>query len=111
MTAPSSVLLAGGGSAGHVSPLLSVADALRRRWPDVTITALGTVEGLEVRLVPEHGYPLRTIPRVPMPRRPDATLLRFPGALSAEIGAATRVLREVEADVVDGFGGHVSTAA
>ena len=52
MTAPSSVLLAGGGSAGHVSPLLSVADALRRRWPDVTITALGTVEGLEVRLVP-----------------------------------------------------------
>ena len=55
MTAPSSVLLAGGGSAGHVSPLLSVADALRRRWPDVTITALGTVEGLEVRLVPAQS--------------------------------------------------------
>ncbi len=111
MSAPSSVLLAGGGSAGHVSPLLSVADALRRRWPDVTITALGTTEGLEVRLVPEHGYPLRTIPRVPMPRRPDAALLRFPGALSAEIGAAAAVLRDVDADVVAGFGGYVSTAA
>lgn len=111
MSAPSSVLLAGGGSAGHVSPLLSVADALRRRWPDVTITALGTAEGLEVRLVPEHGYPLRTIPRVPMPRRPDLTMFRFPGALSAEIGAAAEVVRDVEADVVAGFGGYVSTAA
>ena len=111
MTEPASVLLAGGGSAGHVSPLLSVADALRRRWPDVRITALGTAEGLEVRLVPEQGYPLRTIPRVPMPRRPDLTLLRFPGALSAEIGAAAAVLREVEADVAAGFGGYVSTAA
>jgi UDP-N-acetylglucosamine--N-acetylmuramyl-(pentapeptide) pyrophosphoryl-undecaprenol N-acetylglucosamine transferase len=111
MTAPSSVLLAGGGSAGHVSPLLSVADALRRRWPDVRITALGTAEGLEVRLVPAHGYPLRTIPRVPMPRRPDLSLLRFPGALSAEIGAAADVVREVQADVVAGFGGYVSTAA
>ncbi len=111
MTAPSSVLLAGGGSAGHVSPLLSVADALRRRWPDVVITALGTAEGLEVRLVAEHGYPLRTIPRVPMPRRPDANLLRFPGALSAEIGAAATVLTDVQADVVAGFGGYVSTAA
>ncbi len=111
MTAPSSVLLAGGGSAGHVSPLLSVADALRRRWPEVEITALGTSEGLEVRLVPDHGYPLRTIPRVPMPRRPDASLLRFPGALSAEIAAAAAVLTDVDADVVAGFGGYVSTAA
>jgi UDP-N-acetylglucosamine--N-acetylmuramyl-(pentapeptide) pyrophosphoryl-undecaprenol N-acetylglucosamine transferase len=111
MSAPSSVLLAGGGSAGHVSPLLAVADALRRRWPDVTVTALGTAEGLEVRLVAEHGYPLRTIPRVPMPRRPDASLFRFPGALSGEVGAAAEVIREVDADVVVGFGGYVSTAA
>jgi UDP-N-acetylglucosamine--N-acetylmuramyl-(pentapeptide) pyrophosphoryl-undecaprenol N-acetylglucosamine transferase len=111
MSAPSSVLLAGGGSGGHVSPLLSVADALRRRWPEVVITALGTAEGLEARLVPEHGYPLRTIPRVPMPRRPDVSLLRFPGALSAEIGAAAAVVLDVEADVIAGFGGYVSTAA
>jgi UDP-N-acetylglucosamine--N-acetylmuramyl-(pentapeptide) pyrophosphoryl-undecaprenol N-acetylglucosamine transferase len=111
MTGPTSVLLAGGGSAGHVSPLLAVADALTRRWPDVVVTALGTQEGLETRLVPEHGYSLRTIPRVPMPRRPDASLLRFPGALSAEIGAAAAVMQEVDADVVAGFGGYVSTAA
>jgi UDP-N-acetylglucosamine--N-acetylmuramyl-(pentapeptide) pyrophosphoryl-undecaprenol N-acetylglucosamine transferase len=46
-----------------------------------------------------------------MPRRPDASTLRFPGALSAEIGAAAAVVRDVQADVVAGFGGYVSTAA
>ncbi len=56
---PSSVLLAGGGTAGHVSPLLALADCLRRRDPQVSVTALGTAAGLEVRLVPERGYPLR----------------------------------------------------
>jgi UDP-N-acetylglucosamine--N-acetylmuramyl-(pentapeptide) pyrophosphoryl-undecaprenol N-acetylglucosamine transferase len=111
MTHPASVLLAGGGSAGHISPLLAVADALRRRWPAVTVTALGTAEGMESRLVPERGYALRTVPRVPMPRRPDASLLRLPAALSAEVEAAAEVLRDVDAEVVAGFGGYVSTAA
>jgi UDP-N-acetylglucosamine--N-acetylmuramyl-(pentapeptide) pyrophosphoryl-undecaprenol N-acetylglucosamine transferase len=111
MTDPASVVLAGGGSAGHISPLLAVGDAVRRRWPEATVTALGTEEGLESRLVPERGYPLRTVPRVPMPRRPDASLLRFPAALSGEIEAAAAVLREVQAQVVAGFGGYVSTAA
>ena len=47
-----SVLLAGGGTAGHVSPLLALADCLRRRDPATRITVLGTAEGLEARLVP-----------------------------------------------------------
>ncbi len=55
---PRSVLLAGGGTAGHVSPLLALADCLRRRDPQVSVTALGTAAGLEARLVPERGYPL-----------------------------------------------------
>ena len=59
---PSSVLLAGGGSAGHVSPLLALADCLRRSDPDVRITALGTETGLEQRLVPARVYSLRTFP-------------------------------------------------
>ena len=48
---PLSVVLAGGGSAGHVNPLLATADALRSRVPDVRIGVLGTAEGLEARLV------------------------------------------------------------
>ncbi|GAA1180351.1 undecaprenyldiphospho-muramoylpentapeptide beta-N-acetylglucosaminyltransferase [Ornithinimicrobium humiphilum] len=108
---PLSVVLAGGGSAGHVNPLLATADALRRRVPDVHICVLGTAEGLEARLVPERGYQLTHIPKVPFPRRPDAAALRFPAALKTAVGAALQAVRSCGADVVVGFGGYVATPA
>ena len=108
---PSSVLLAGGGTAGHVSPLLALADCLRRRDPDVTVTALGTESGLEARLVPARGYPLLTVPKVPLPRKPSGDLLRLPGNLRAAVAAAERAIEESGAQVVVGFGGYVSTPA
>ena len=52
------VVLAGGGTAGHIEPALALADALRRNDPTIGITALGTERGLETRLVPERGYEL-----------------------------------------------------
>lgn len=104
-----SVVLAGGGSAGHVSPLLALADALRRRHPDLDITALGTAAGLESRLVPARGYPLETLPKVVFPRRPSADVLSLPGRLGAAVRAADRVVSG--ADVVVGFGGYVASPA
>ena len=108
---PRRVLLAGGGTAGHTSPLLATADALRRRDPDVEITALGTARGLETRVVPEAGYPLELIPPVPLPRRPGVDLLRTPGRLRGAVKAALEVLDRVQPDVVVGFGGYVSVPA
>lgn len=107
----SSVLLAGGGSAGHVSPLLALADVLRARDPQVRVTALGTSAGLEARIVPERGYELRFVPKVPLPRRPSPALLRLPGALRAAVSAARTAIDETGAEVVVGFGGYVSTPA
>lgn len=111
MTTPTSVLLAGGGSAGHVSPLLALADALVRRHPGVRITALGTEQGLESRLVPARGFDLRIVPKVPLPRRPSVDLLRLPGRLKAAVDSAGRAIDETGAEVVVGFGGYVSTPA
>ena len=105
------MLLAGGGTAGHVSPLLALADCLRRRDPEVVVTALGTATGLEARLVPERGYPLLEVPRVPLPRRPCADLLRLPGALRRAVAAAESALETTGAEVVVGFGGYVATPA
>ena len=111
LSSPTSVLLAGGGSAGHVSPLLALADALRRRHPDIRVTALGTKEGLEARLVPARGYDLAVVPKVPLPRRPSVDLLRLPARLKAAVDAAGRAIDETGAEVVVGFGGYVSTPA
>ncbi|CAM3537344.1 undecaprenyldiphospho-muramoylpentapeptide beta-N-acetylglucosaminyltransferase [Nocardioides dubius] len=105
------VLLAGGGTAGHTSPLLATADALRRLAPGIEITCLGTREGLEARLIPEAGLPLEFVPRVPLPRRPSAELLRTPGKLRAARAAGLEIVDRVRPDVVVGFGGYVSVPA
>jgi UDP-N-acetylglucosamine--N-acetylmuramyl-(pentapeptide) pyrophosphoryl-undecaprenol N-acetylglucosamine transferase len=106
-----SVVLAGGGTTGHVAPLLALADCLVRRDPGTRITVLGTSEGLEAGLVPAAGYELRFVPRVPMPRRPTVDLLSLPGKLGGAVGAAAATIREVGADVVVGFGGYVASPA
>jgi UDP-N-acetylglucosamine--N-acetylmuramyl-(pentapeptide) pyrophosphoryl-undecaprenol N-acetylglucosamine transferase len=105
------VVVAGGGSAGHVEPALATADALRRLDPSIEVTALGTAAGLEARLVPARGYRLAEIPRVPLPRRPTLDLLRVPARLASAVRAAGAHLDEVGADVVVGFGGYVSLPA
>lgn len=102
-------VLAGGGTTGHIAPLLSLADCLRRRDPATKIVALGTAEGLEARLVPAAGYDLELLPRVPLPRRPTADLLRLPGRLTGAVQAAAAVIEG--ADVLVGFGGYVSAPA
>jgi len=105
------VLLAGGGTAGHTSPLLATADALRRLDGAVEVTALGTPRGLEGRVVPAAGYPLEMIPPVPLPRRPSADLVRVPAWLRGAVKGALEVVDRIRPDVVVGFGGYVSVPA
>ena len=104
-------LLAGGGTAGHVNPLLALADHWRAVEPEVGILALGTAGGLEERLVPARGYELLTIPRVPFPRRPNAAALRFPRAFRDAVDQTRAIIRDRGADVVVGFGGYASAPA
>ncbi|WP_167131586.1 UDP-N-acetylglucosamine--N-acetylmuramyl-(pentapeptide) pyrophosphoryl-undecaprenol N-acetylglucosamine transferase [Paramicrobacterium chengjingii] len=104
-------LLAGGGTAGHVNPLLATADAIREREPDAEVVVLGTQEGLEARLVPERGYELVTIPKVPFPRRINGAAFRFPGLFRRARQQTARLIAERSIDVVVGFGGYASTPA
>ncbi|HYI50984.1 MAG TPA: undecaprenyldiphospho-muramoylpentapeptide beta-N-acetylglucosaminyltransferase [Microbacterium sp.] len=104
-------LLAGGGTAGHVNPLLAVADALRAREPDAQILVLGTREGLEARLVPERGYELLFVDKVPFPRRPDRAAVAFPVRFRRAIAQVRTHLHDRAVDVVVGFGGYASAPA
>ena len=106
-----SVVLAGGGTAGHVEPAMAVADALTALDPGIRITALGTPRGLETRLVPERGYALELVTPVPMPRKPNADMLRLPARVRRAVRETRAVLDRVEADVVVGFGGYVAVPA
>lgn len=104
-------LLAGGGTAGHVNPLLALADLIRTTEPDATITVLGTREGLEARLVPERGFELVTIERLPFPRRPNAAALKFPARFARAVRQTRELIREREIDVIVGFGGYAAAPA
>jgi UDP-N-acetylglucosamine--N-acetylmuramyl-(pentapeptide) pyrophosphoryl-undecaprenol N-acetylglucosamine transferase len=108
------VVLAGGGTGGHIEPMLALADALSRRTVSGAaprITCLGTARGLETRLVPARGYDLRLIPPVPLPRKPTLDLLRVPGRVRRAVADTRALLTELEADVVVGFGGYVALPA
>jgi UDP-N-acetylglucosamine--N-acetylmuramyl-(pentapeptide) pyrophosphoryl-undecaprenol N-acetylglucosamine transferase len=105
------VLLAGGGSAGHIEPALALADALRRIDSGAEVTCLGTERGLETRLIPLRGYPLELIPAVPMPRSVTPKLLTVPGRLAGAVNAAAAAIDRTRAQVLVGFGGYVATPA
>lgn len=105
------VLLAAGGTGGHIEPALNVGDALTRLDPSVRVTVLGSDRGLETTMVPARGYALVTVPSVPMPRRPGGDLVRLGPRLSSAVRRATAVLREGQVDVVIGFGGYAAVPA
>lgn len=101
------VVMAGGGTAGHTSPLIATAEELQK-LADVDILCVGTPRGLESRVIPEAGLELAMIPPVPMPRRPSGDLLRLPANLRIAVSQARALLRGHRAQVVIGFGGYVS---
>lgn len=102
------IVLAGGGTAGHVNPLLAVANAIRAIEPEARISVIGTAVGLEKDLVPNAGYELDTIEKVPFPRRPNLYMLQFPAKWKRETGKVRDILIRRKADVVAGFGGYTS---
>ncbi|WP_307867637.1 undecaprenyldiphospho-muramoylpentapeptide beta-N-acetylglucosaminyltransferase [Umezawaea beigongshangensis] len=105
------VVVAGGGTAGHIEPALALADAVMRLRPDARVVALGTQRGLETTLVPARGYQLELIPPVPMPRKPTPDLLKLPLKVRESVKRTREVLDRVHADVVVGFGGYVALPA
>lgn len=106
-----SYLLAGGGTAGHVNPLLAVADSLRERDAESSVLVLGTAEGLESRLVPARGYELLVVDKVPFPRRPNRQAVAFPARFRRAIAQVRGHIRRNGVDVVVGFGGYASAPA
>ena len=102
-------LLAGGGTGGHVNPLLALAELLRSESHQVY--ALGTKEGLESRLVPERGFELLIVSKLPLPRKFSIAALTFPFRLLASVVKTVGYLRKHKIDAVVGFGGYASPPA
>ena len=104
-------LLTGGGTAGHVNPLLTIAKALSEKSTGNNVLVLGTSSGLEARLVPEAGLPLLLIDRLPFPRKLSFAAIVFPFKFLGAVRKIKTYLKQHKIDIVVGFGGYVSAPA
>src|ERR1700758_2587669 len=92
------VLIAAGGTVGHVTPALAVAEALRRRGGLVTFA--GSPDRVEARLGSERGSEFDAFAVSGLPRRPSAELLRATARALAAPAACRRILRRRKPDAV-----------
>ena len=104
------ILIAGGGTGGHIIPALAVARALQERH-SAEVLLVGTARGMESRLVPEAGFPLRLIDVGPLKNVSLATRLRTLSRLPMSIFDCKRILREFQPGAVLGVGGYASGPA
>ena len=103
-----SLLVAAGGTGGHVFPGLALARTIVQHDPEATVRFAGTTRGIETRAVPEAGFALDLLPILPLSRRLSAETLKAPFAAVNGTFAARRLLREHRFDVVCGMGGYVT---
>ena len=106
--APLRLLIAAGGTGGHVYPGIAVAEEWRRRHPDSEVVFVGTSRGLESTAVPQAGFTLRTIAARGIPRRIGIGLIRAAWAAAQSLVQASALLRELRPHVVVVTGGYVS---
>jgi UDP-N-acetylglucosamine--N-acetylmuramyl-(pentapeptide) pyrophosphoryl-undecaprenol N-acetylglucosamine transferase len=104
------VLIAGGGTGGHIIPALAVAHELVDRHA-AEVLFVGTARGMEIRLVPEAGFRLRLIDVGQLKNVSLLTRLRTLMDLPRAVGASKRLIREFKPDVVFGVGGYASGPA
>ena len=84
------IVLAGGGTAGHIEPALAVARAWRVAHPEDLIVFIGSEGGLENEIIPAAGFTVTHIPKVAVARRPSLTWLQVPGQLLKAVSASRR---------------------
>lgn len=101
-----SVTIMAGGTGGHVFPALAVADRLKELG--CSVSWIGTAKGIEHRVVPEAGYPLRLIPVSGLRGKGIKSLILAPFQLIRALIASLRILSELKPDLVLGFGGFVA---
>ncbi len=101
------ILLAGGGTGGHIYPALAIAERLKALHPECEILYVGTKKGLENRIVPQRGVPFRTITVEGLPRKISPALLKAVGKAAGGCMDARKVVKQFKPDLVIGTGGYV----
>jgi UDP-N-acetylglucosamine--N-acetylmuramyl-(pentapeptide) pyrophosphoryl-undecaprenol N-acetylglucosamine transferase len=107
MNAPT-IVLAGGGTGGHVFPMIAVADALKRLAPELRLVFVGTERGMETRIVPQRGYELELVRVLPIRGGGVPGALRGAARALAAIPESRALLRRLAPRAVFSIGGYAA---
>lgn len=102
------VLIAGGGTGGHIYPGLAIAEALIKAQPDISIHFIGTEKGAEARIIPAHNFPLHLIELSGFSRSDWKKNIGFPIRLIKGLLQSLKVLKTIDPTVVIATGGYVA---
>src|SRR2546425_11509669 len=105
------LLIAGGGTGGHLYPALAVAHAFRAEEPDGALLVVGRKGGPEERLVPAEGFDLATVNVRGLDRDAPWKNVALPVIVPAALGAGLGIVDRFKPDVVLGMGGYVMAPA
>ncbi len=104
---PLRIIIAGGGTGGHVFPAIAIAEEIHRMKSDADILFIGTKKKIEARIIPQRGYPFRPIWISGWSRRFNAGSFLFPLKVIVAMYQSYRLMRDIRPDVVVGTGGYV----
>ena len=102
------VLLAGGGTGGHVYPAIAIANKIKEHNPDCEILFVGTENGIESEIVPKAGFELKTVTVQGFKRKIDLDNIKRVFKLCKGLEQSRRIVKKYKPDIVIGTGGYVS---
>jgi len=102
------IMVAGGGTGGHLFPGLAVVGELRRRVPDLEVRFVGTARGIEARILPERGERLDILRVTPLKGQGVGARLKSFGRIPGAMREAGALMRDFDPDLVLGVGGYAS---
>ncbi len=102
------IIIAGGGTGGHIFPALAVARKLKETIANVSITFVGTVRGIESKIIPKEGYDIQFIRSEGLVGKDLVSTVRSVSRVPLSLMDSRRILKEIDPDMVMGVGGYSS---
>ena len=102
------VLVSGGGTGGHIFPALSIANEIKRRYPDARILFVGAEGRMEMDKVPAAGYNIIGLPVSGFDRKHLLRNFKVVARLLKSMGMANKILKDFKPDIAIGVGGYAS---
>lgn len=105
------IILAGGGTGGHLFPAIAIAEGIKKRYPHSEIFFMGTKRGLETKILPDRGYKLFYLSVRGLKRGLNLSIFKAIFFLMKSVLEAVKILRQLKPEIVIGTGGYVSAPA